>query len=104
MAWQDAWAINTSRKRTRDLCPYRVWKGLEICISRYARQIQSNWQSIASRKKILMVKSIISWFTKTREQRRMSAEEKYLAQSVDLCDLERRQRALTYGTAKGFIR
>tara|TARA_B100000925_G_C21825427_1_gene394794 strand:+ start:111 stop:266 length:156 start_codon:yes stop_codon:yes gene_type:complete len=51
-----------------------------------------------------MVKAIISWFKQTQEQRRMSAEEKYLAQSVDLCDLERRQRALTYGTAKGFIR
>ena len=39
-----------------------------------------------------MIKKIIAWYKKPR----MSAVEKYLAQSTDLVDLERRQRELNY--------
>ena len=41
------------------------------------------------------IAKIISW----PWQRSMSIEEKYLAQSTDLVDLERRQKQLRYGTA-----
>ena len=106
MAQQIAWTVTESRAGTRKLRPYRVWEGLEICISRYARSISQNRYNRTSTEKecLLMIKSIISWLNKKQEQRKMSAEEKWLAESVDLCDLERRQRQLTYGMTKGFMR
>ena len=39
-----------------------------------------------------MIKAIINWFTK----KSMDPVEKYLSQSTDLVDLERRQRELMF--------
>jgi hypothetical protein len=43
-----------------------------------------------------MIKSIKSWFFRTR----MTPYERYLADSIDLADLERRQRQIQYGKVR----
>tara|TARA_B110000977_G_C10816194_1_gene392298 strand:+ start:419 stop:610 length:192 start_codon:yes stop_codon:yes gene_type:complete len=44
-----------------------------------------------------MMKFIKAWIVKKYKLAQMSEEEKYLANAVDLVDLERRQRELMYG-------
>lgn len=44
-----------------------------------------------------MMKFIKAWVIKKYKLSQMSEEEKYLANAVDLVDLERRQRELMYG-------
>ncbi len=44
-----------------------------------------------------MIKTVKAWLNKKHKQWKMTDDEKYLANSVDLVDLERRQRELMYG-------
>jgi hypothetical protein len=44
-----------------------------------------------------MIQYIKAWFKTKRRNFMMTEDEKFLAASVDLADLERRQRELMYG-------
>jgi|AP86_3_1055499.scaffolds.fasta_scaffold26417_3 hypothetical protein len=48
------------------------------------------------------IKQLLKWLSLTPVQRQVRAEEKWLAQSVDLADLERRQRQLLWGERRGW--
>lgn len=43
------------------------------------------------------VKQLLKWLSLTPLERRVRAEEQWLAQSTDLADLERRQQLLLWG-------
>lgn len=48
------------------------------------------------------VKQLLKWLSRTPYQRRVSAEEQWLAESVDLADLERRQQQLLWGERRSW--
>lgn len=49
-----------------------------------------------------MIEAIKAWWDKASTAYSMTADERYLANSVDMVDLERRQKQLMYGNSNKF--
>lgn len=49
-----------------------------------------------------MIKTIKAWWNKTLTTYSMTEDERFLANAVDMVDLERRQKQLMYGNSNRF--